>query len=429
MRLIFAFEAVIIGGLGSLWGTLVGGIILGVAQTVGSQINPAYEILAGHLVFLACAGVPAPGPVRPRQGAPGMSAAVDAAGAFASRAAPRQTRVTALLAALVLFVGPGAPCRPGATRGTMKLLVEFFTLLAMAQMWNLLAGYAGLVSIGQQAFIGLGAYGLFLDDIARHRRSSRPSSAPRPCDRGRRAADGALRVPPAGRLLRRSAHGSSPRSSASSSSSTKQLGAGTGVDDPGAGRDDRRRPRGADLLAGPRCRASARSSWSALIMRSRLGLALRRSATTRSPRASLGVDVFRVKLLIYVVAAVGVRHRRSGHLHAAAAHPAERRLRGGLDGADDLHRGHRRASAGSRARSSGAIVFFVLQETLADYGSLYLIILGSVAIAIARPRAAGHLGPRLTSDPADQPVRHRSGDSSWRADRGRRPGRTSHDTE
>ena len=51
--LIFAFEAVIIGGLGSLWGTLIGGIVLGVAQTVGAQINPAYGILAGNLVFLA----------------------------------------------------------------------------------------------------------------------------------------------------------------------------------------------------------------------------------------------------------------------------------------------------------------------------------------------------------------------------------------
>ena len=51
--LIFAFEAVIIGGLGSLWGTLVGGVVLGVAQTVGAQINPADQVLAGHLVFLA----------------------------------------------------------------------------------------------------------------------------------------------------------------------------------------------------------------------------------------------------------------------------------------------------------------------------------------------------------------------------------------
>jgi branched-chain amino acid transport system permease protein len=51
-QLIFAFEAVVIGGLGSLWGTFVGGIILGVAQTVGAQIDPSWSILAGHIVFL-----------------------------------------------------------------------------------------------------------------------------------------------------------------------------------------------------------------------------------------------------------------------------------------------------------------------------------------------------------------------------------------
>jgi branched-chain amino acid transport system permease protein len=51
-QLIFAFEAVVIGGLGSLWGTLAGGIILGVAQTVGAQIDPGWSILSGHIVFL-----------------------------------------------------------------------------------------------------------------------------------------------------------------------------------------------------------------------------------------------------------------------------------------------------------------------------------------------------------------------------------------
>ena len=51
-RLLYAFEAVIIGGLGSLWGTLAGGIIIGVAQTVGAKINPEWQILAGHLAFL-----------------------------------------------------------------------------------------------------------------------------------------------------------------------------------------------------------------------------------------------------------------------------------------------------------------------------------------------------------------------------------------
>ncbi len=51
-RLIFGFEAVIIGGLGNLWGTLVGGIILGVSQAIGAQFNPGWQVLAGHLVFL-----------------------------------------------------------------------------------------------------------------------------------------------------------------------------------------------------------------------------------------------------------------------------------------------------------------------------------------------------------------------------------------
>jgi branched-chain amino acid transport system permease protein len=51
-RLIFAFEAVIIGGLGSLWGTLLGGMVLGIAQAVGAALSPTWQILAGHLAFL-----------------------------------------------------------------------------------------------------------------------------------------------------------------------------------------------------------------------------------------------------------------------------------------------------------------------------------------------------------------------------------------
>jgi branched-chain amino acid transport system permease protein len=51
-RLLFAFEAVIIGGMGSLWGTLAGGMLLGVAQAIGFRINPGYGILVGHVVFL-----------------------------------------------------------------------------------------------------------------------------------------------------------------------------------------------------------------------------------------------------------------------------------------------------------------------------------------------------------------------------------------
>jgi branched-chain amino acid transport system permease protein len=56
-RLIFGFEAVIIGGLGSLWGTLAGGILLGVAQAIGAQLDPGWQILAGHIAFLVVLAV------------------------------------------------------------------------------------------------------------------------------------------------------------------------------------------------------------------------------------------------------------------------------------------------------------------------------------------------------------------------------------
>ncbi len=66
-RLIYAFEAVIIGGLGSLWGTLAGGIIIGLAQTIGAKINPEWQILAGHIAFLVGAGAAATRPVSARE--------------------------------------------------------------------------------------------------------------------------------------------------------------------------------------------------------------------------------------------------------------------------------------------------------------------------------------------------------------------------
>jgi branched-chain amino acid transport system permease protein len=57
LTLLFAFEAVVIGGLGSLWGTLAGGMVLGVAQLVGAAVEPAYGVLTGHVVFLVLLAV------------------------------------------------------------------------------------------------------------------------------------------------------------------------------------------------------------------------------------------------------------------------------------------------------------------------------------------------------------------------------------
>jgi len=75
------------------------------------------------------------------------------------------SRVGAIGGALVLLVLGGLPA--WGDPSTMRILVEFIALLVLAQMWNLLAGYAGLVSIGQQAYVGLGGYALIVlaDDL------------------------------------------------------------------------------------------------------------------------------------------------------------------------------------------------------------------------------------------------------------------------
>jgi branched-chain amino acid transport system permease protein len=52
-QLLYAFEAVIIGGLGSIWGAFLGSSVLGIAQAVGFRIDPGWGVLAGHVVFLA----------------------------------------------------------------------------------------------------------------------------------------------------------------------------------------------------------------------------------------------------------------------------------------------------------------------------------------------------------------------------------------
>src|SRR5881392_687948 len=65
--------------------------------------------------------------------------------------------VTIFVAALIALVA--APW--WAERASLRLLAEMYAYVALASLWNLLAGYAGLVSVGQQAYVGLGAYLLF----------------------------------------------------------------------------------------------------------------------------------------------------------------------------------------------------------------------------------------------------------------------------
>jgi hypothetical protein len=79
----------------------------------------------------------------------------------------RTSRIFAAVGFLVLMLLVTAPFYCG--RSELYLLVEIFSYLALASLWNLLAGYSGLVSIGQQAFVGLGGYSLFtlINDVCR----------------------------------------------------------------------------------------------------------------------------------------------------------------------------------------------------------------------------------------------------------------------
>ena len=156
--LIFGFEAVIMGGLGSLWGTLAGGVLLGLAQAVGGQINVGLPFTAGHVVFLAVLFL------RPQGLFPKVSRVTSGANrhlpgvkvihsTFASHIGVAFWTLLVIALIAIPFWGD---------RQTMRLLTEIYSFVALASLRNLLAGYAGLVSVGQQAFVGLGGYTLYL---------------------------------------------------------------------------------------------------------------------------------------------------------------------------------------------------------------------------------------------------------------------------
>ena len=211
--LLFGFETVVIGGLGSVWGTLAGGVLLGLAQTIGAQVNPADGVLAGHIVFLivlvlrpeglfsrggtpsaasllrALRGIPrglgdlaralSPQALSPEAVPPGIrpgrAAAVRPVVASTGTPAGGDGRLIRVRrrgrgslpggVGLLAVVAVLAVLPYGAGPGVIFNLVSMFVLIMLASMWNLLAGYGGMMSIGLQAFYGLGGYTLlFLTD-------------------------------------------------------------------------------------------------------------------------------------------------------------------------------------------------------------------------------------------------------------------------
>ena len=155
--------------MGSGWGTMLGGVILGVAQLLGARaFGPAWQIVVGPRGLhphpcLETSGLPS------EDGDVMRTTTPTPEGTGSARTSPYRWpdgRTTSILAfglaiLIVLAVFPFF----GVTEWTRRL-IDLFCFLALAQLWNLMLGYAGLISAGQQGFIGIGAYTLwFFSDI------------------------------------------------------------------------------------------------------------------------------------------------------------------------------------------------------------------------------------------------------------------------
>ena len=259
-----------------------------------------------------------------------------------------------------------SPCRPSPAARCSRTCSSSSPCWRWRRCWNLLAGYAGLVSVGQQAFVGLGAYALFACTVPRRAsiRCRRSCSAGLVAGVARRP-DRARRVPPARRLFRHR-HLGRRRGVPAVLAQVKELGGGTGTSLPpasparcsastGARAVRRARAGGARhrrLLAGARCSPPAPSCWSTGCCARATGWRSppsatpsprpRASASTRSaPSSRLRGDRRRH------------RHGRRAHLSAEGAHLAGRGVLGASTGRPTSSSSwSSAASARSRARSS-----------------------------------------------------------------------------
>ncbi|MCC7182396.1 MAG: branched-chain amino acid ABC transporter permease [Rhodocyclaceae bacterium] len=295
--------------------------------------------------------------------------------------ATRSSRIGLAVVALALLVLLFAPWWAG--RAELRLLIEIFCYLALASLWNLLAGYAGLVSVGQQAFVGCGGYLLFALAMFQ----GIPPLAAIPLAG---LACAALALPAAWLLFRlRGAYfaiGSWVLAEVALLvfAQIASLGGGSGISLPVAI---------VRSIAAERELREMVIYWTALgvvslillaivaTLRSRLGLALMAIRDNETAAQASGVDAFRVRLAVYVLVA--------GATGMIGALTFLQKLRIAPDAAFSVNDWTAQvifiAVIGGIGRIEGPIIgtviFFALRELLADYGTLYLITLGAVAIA------------------------------------------------
>jgi branched-chain amino acid transport system permease protein len=296
--------------------------------------------------------------------------------------ATRSSHVGTALFAVGFVVLAAAPAWGG--RDDLRLLSEVYTYVALASLWNLLAGYAGLVSVGQQAYVGLGGYVLFASTILAgvHPLVAVPLAG---------VIAGVIALPVAGLMFRLRGHYFAIGTWVVAevfrliSSQISALGGGSGISLP-AGI--------VTAMASSRQMREFLIYWVALalvvavlaaivlLLRSRYGLALTAIRDNELAARSNGVDVTRTKLVVYILTAFGTA--------MVGALIFLQKLRISPDTAFSVNDWTAFVIfitvIGGIGRVEGpiigTIVFFLLRQTLADLGSLYLLMLGAVAIAV-----------------------------------------------
>jgi branched-chain amino acid transport system permease protein len=323
----------------------------------------------------------------------GLGASKNPGSRFTVTTATRASTVTVLLAAPAVALLFALPAFAG--RVLLQELFYVFTMLALAQLWNLLAGSAGLISVGQQAFVGVGAYSLFAFAVV-------AGLDPVPSIFLAGAVAGFVALPAALIVFRlRGAYFAIGTWVVAEVcrlilAQVKQLGGGTGTSLPPdvagsmVGLDF---VRNLFAVRGPAAR-DILSYWLALVLavgtfvlvyrvlRSRHGLALSAIGDAEAAAESTGVDVFRTKLLIYVVTAVAtgmvgaliflqkarISPDAAFSLIDWTAYVIFIVVIGGIGTME--------------GPVIGVLIFYLLQYYLAALGSWYLIILGALAILL-----------------------------------------------
>jgi len=314
----------------------------------------------------------------------------------------RASRLTAYAALVIVAALASAPLWAGPSN--LNLLTQVFAYVALATMWNLLAGFSGLVSVGQQAYVGIGGYALFALTMfgGLHPLVALVMAG---------VIGGLLALPVAALVFRlRGAYFAIGSWVAAEvfrllASQITALGGGSGTSLPAR--------IVVDMAAGRQAREFM-IYWTGLalvlvviglaiaLLRSRWGLALRAIHHNELAARSNGVEVTRIKLLVYVVA--GFCTAMAGALIFL------QKLRISPDAAFSVNDWTAfvifMAVIGGIGRVEGpiigAIVFFVLRQSLSDLGSRYLMMLGLVAIVIMlrAPRGvAGWLHDRFGFEP------------------------------